>query len=64
MLKILIDKAYPHLEAAARDQMALTHFLAQLRKLQSFCTQLQLWKNAAIQKGINSKIWWKAVHLN
>ncbi len=29
-LKILIDKAYPHLEAAARDQMALTHYLSQI----------------------------------
>lgn len=29
-LKILIDKAYPDLEAAARDQMALTHYLSQI----------------------------------
>ena len=33
-LKVLADKAYPHLEAAARDQMALTHFLSQIDNTQ------------------------------
>lgn len=33
-LRVLVDKAYPHLEAAARDQMALTHFLSQIDNAQ------------------------------
>ena len=33
-LKILVDKAYPDLEPAARVQMALTHYLAQIDNTQ------------------------------
>ena len=33
-LRMLVDKAYPHLEAAARDQMALTHYLSQIDNTQ------------------------------
>ena len=33
-LKTLADKAYPHLEAAAIEQMALTHYLSQIDDVQ------------------------------
>ena len=29
-LQVLVDKAFPHLQAEAREQMALTHYLAQI----------------------------------
>ena len=33
-LKIIVDKAYPDLQDEAREQMALTHYLAQIENLQ------------------------------
>ena len=32
-LQILMDKAFPHLQAEACEQMALTHYLSQIKNL-------------------------------
>ena len=54
-LQILVDKAFPHLQAEAREQMALTHYLGQIDNTQlAFSVKQQ--KPATLDSAVSSTL--------
>ena len=54
-LKILADKAYPHLEAAAIEQMALMHYLSQIDDVQ-IAFNVRQWKPTTLDEAVSATL--------